>query len=73
MLFRSSIEEALALGDRIVVMTSSPGQLKETIPVEFSRPRNVFELRARPEFGIISARIWEILELEVLKAREAQP
>ena len=68
-----SIEEALALGDRIVVMTSSPGQLKETIPVEFPRPRNIFELRARPEFGIISARIWEILELEVLKAREAQP
>jgi NitT/TauT family transport system ATP-binding protein len=68
-----SIEEALALGDRIVVMTSSPGQLKEAIPVEFPRPRNIFELRARPEFGIISARIWEILELEVLKAREAQP
>jgi NitT/TauT family transport system ATP-binding protein len=68
-----SIEEALALGDRIVVMTSSPGQLKETIPVEFPRPRNIFELRARPEFGIISARIWEILELEVLKAREAHP
>jgi NitT/TauT family transport system ATP-binding protein len=68
-----SIEEALALGDRIVVMTSSPGQLKETIPVEFPRPRNIFELRARPEFGVISARIWEILELEVLKAREAQP
>jgi NitT/TauT family transport system ATP-binding protein len=60
-----SIEEALALGDRIVVMTSSPGQ--------FPRPRNIFELRARPEFGAISARIWEILELEVLKAREAQP
>ena len=55
------------------MMTSSPGQLKETIPVEFPRPRNIFELRARPEFGIISARIWEILELEVLKAREAHP
>ncbi len=68
-----SIEEALALGDRIVVMTSSPGQLKETIPVEFPRPRNIFELRARPEFGMISARIWEMLELEVLKAREARP
>ena len=68
-----SIEEALALGDRIIVMTSSPGQLKETIPVEFPRPRNIFELRARPEFVAISARIWEILELEVLKAREAQP
>ncbi len=67
-----SIDEALALGDRIVVMTSSPGQLKEMISVDFARPRNIFEIRARPEFGAVSARIWNILELEVLKAREAQ-
>ena len=68
-----SIEEALALGDRIVVMTSAPGRIKETIPVDFPRPRNIFEIRAKPEFGAISARIWNILELEVMKAREAQP
>jgi NitT/TauT family transport system ATP-binding protein len=67
------IDEALMLGDRIVVMTSAPGRVKETIPVDFPRPRNIFEIRARPEFGAISARIWDILELEVMKAREAQP
>jgi NitT/TauT family transport system ATP-binding protein len=68
-----SIDEALMLGDRIVVMTSAPGRVKETISVDFPRPRNIFEIRARPEFGAISARIWDILELEVMKALEAQP
>jgi len=29
-------------------------------------------LMIRPEFGALSARIWDILELEVMKAREAQ-
>jgi NitT/TauT family transport system ATP-binding protein len=67
-----SIEEALALGDRIVVMTSAPGRLKETIKVDFPRPRDIFHIRATPEFGAISARIWDVLESEVRKAREAQ-
>ena len=67
-----SIEEALALGDRIVVMTSAPGRLKETIDVGFARPRDIFQIRATPEFGAITARIWDVLESEVRKAREAQ-
>jgi NitT/TauT family transport system ATP-binding protein len=67
-----SIEEALALGDRIVVMTSAPGRLKETIDVGFPRPRDIFHIRATPEFGAISGRIWDVLESEVRKAREAQ-
>ena len=54
------------------MLTSAPGQLKETIAVDFPRPRNIFQVRARPEFGALSARIWDILELEVMKAREAQ-
>jgi len=67
-----SIEEALALGDRIVVMTSAPGKLKEIIDVGFARPRDIFHIRAAPEFGVITARIWDVLESEVRKAREAQ-
>jgi NitT/TauT family transport system ATP-binding protein len=67
-----SIDEALLLGDRIVVMTSAPGQLKEIINVEFPRPRDIFKTRALPEFGAISARIWDILASEVTKARYAQ-
>lgn len=67
-----SIEEALVLGDRIVVMTSAPGQVKEIIDVTFPRPRDTIRLRSEPRFGEISGRIWHILETEVRKAREAQ-
>ena len=67
-----SIEEALALGDRIIVMTSAPGRLKDSIDVDFARPRDIFRLRATPEFGAITGRIWNVLEAEVRKAREAK-
>src|SRR5262249_20212864 len=46
-----SIEEALLLGDRTVVMTAQPGRIKRIIDVPFSRPRNLMTLSASPEFG----------------------
>ena len=67
-----SIEEALTLGDRIVVMTAAPGKIKETIDVDFGRPRDVFEIKAKHEFGEMSLHIWRILESEVRKARLAE-
>lgn len=35
-----SIEEAIALADRIVVWTSRPGKVKDIVPVGIPRPRN---------------------------------
>ncbi|MEE8448302.1 MAG: ABC transporter ATP-binding protein [Thermodesulfobacteriota bacterium] len=67
-----SIDEALLLGDRIVVMTAAPGIFKEVMEVQFGRPRDVFEIKAKPEFGEMSLKIWKILESEVRKAREAE-
>lgn len=67
-----SIDEALLLGDRIVIMTAAPGRLKEIMEVDFGRPRDVFEIKAKPQFGEMSLHIWRILESEVRKAREAE-
>jgi NitT/TauT family transport system ATP-binding protein len=67
-----SIDEALLLGDRIVVMTAAPGRFKEIMEVRFGRPRDVFEIKAKPEFGEMSLKIWKTLESEVIKAREAE-
>src|SRR5262249_56885696 len=39
-----SIEEALLLGDRTVVMTAQPGRIKHVIDVPFARPRDVLAL-----------------------------
>ena len=72
-----SIDEALALGDRVVVMTARPGRIKASIPVDFPRPRQIYELKTRPEFGAAVHRIWDLLRDEVMNAqrqsREAQP
>jgi NitT/TauT family transport system ATP-binding protein len=68
-----SIDEALALGDRVVVMTSRPGRIKAEIPVPFPRPRSIYELKAQPEFGRAVREIWNLLRDEVMAAqREAQ-
>ena len=64
-----SIEEALLLGDRTVVMTAQPGRIKEIIDVPFPRPRDLITLSASPEFGRLKLAIWQVLEDEVMRAR----
>jgi NitT/TauT family transport system ATP-binding protein len=64
-----SIEEALLLGDRTVVMTAQPGRIKKIIDSPFAHPRDLIELAAAPEFGALKLAIWRILEHEVNRAR----
>jgi len=64
-----SIEEALALGDRTVVMTAQPGRIKQIIDVPFRHPRDLVTLSASPEFGRLKLDIWRVLEDEVNRAR----
>lgn len=67
-----SIEEALILADRIVVMSARPGKIIAEFKVEFERPRNVMTLRTAPEFGQRYAEIWEVLRDEVQRANLEQ-
>jgi NitT/TauT family transport system ATP-binding protein len=64
-----SIEEALLLGDRTVVMTAQPGRIKHVIDVPFSHPRDLITLSASAEFGRLKLDIWHVLEDEVQRAR----
>jgi len=64
-----SIEEALLLGDRCVLMTAQPGRLKRIIEIPFPRPRDVIALSASAEFGALKLDIWRVLEEEVNRAR----
>lgn len=59
-----AIEEALILGDRIVLMSARPGQIKETIDVPFEHPRRR-DLETHPEFVTMKQAIWESLREEV--------
>ena len=64
-----SIEEALLLGDRCVVMTAQPGRIKQIINVPFPHPRDLIALSAAPDFGKLKLDIWRVLEDEVTRAR----
>jgi NitT/TauT family transport system ATP-binding protein len=56
-----NIEEAILLGDRVVVMTARPGRIKEIVTVDLLRPRDVTSL----EFNATRRRVAELLEDEV--------
>ena len=65
-----SVDEAVSLSDRIMVMSAQPGRVKAMIDVPFERPRDVLALRARPEYGQLVFSIWEQLRDEVQRARQ---
>jgi NitT/TauT family transport system ATP-binding protein len=67
-----SVDEAVTLGDRIVVMTAHPGRIKSVVEVPFPRPRTVLNLRATPEYGTLVFRIWGDLRDEVDRARQQE-
>jgi NitT/TauT family transport system ATP-binding protein len=67
-----SVDEAVYLGDRIMVMTAQPGRVKSFVRVPLSRPRNIIELQTVPEFGELVSGIWSGLREEVQRAREQE-
>ena len=69
MFITHSVDEAVTLGDRIMIMTAHPGKTKVMVDVPFERPRGVLELRARPQYGELVYNIWGYLKDEVQRAR----
>ncbi|MEO8079591.1 MAG: ATP-binding cassette domain-containing protein [Caldimonas sp.] len=59
-----SVEEALTLGDRVLVMSARPGRIVADIAVPFGRPRNVLAMRRDPLFGEVGHRVWSLLRQE---------
>ncbi len=57
--------EAIALADRVVLMTRRPGMIKQVFPVTLPRPRNVFEIHGEPGFTELHARIWQHFKVEM--------
>jgi len=64
-----SIDEAVLLGDRVIVMSSAPGHLKRAFHIPFKRPRDPIELRHTAEFNAMTRDIWDMLRDEVERAR----
>lgn len=62
-----SLDEAIRLADRVLVMSASPGRIKTEVVVPFRRPRDFQVIRQDPEYGTLSARLWGELREEVLR------
>lgn len=64
-----SLDEALLLGDRVVVMTARPGRVKLDLPVDLGRPRAVATTGAQA-FAELRQTLWEALRDEVARSLE---
>jgi NitT/TauT family transport system ATP-binding protein len=59
-----SIDEAILLGDRIVIMSRRPGRVREILPVNIPRPRKIISVRSYPHYIKLRNSIWEMLKQE---------
>jgi NitT/TauT family transport system ATP-binding protein len=66
------LEEAIAMSDRVIVLTRGPGRIKADYAIELPRGRDVREIRSDPRFIEIYQRIWSDLRVEVLAAQDRQ-
>ncbi|MCU1488534.1 MAG: transporter ATP-binding protein [Actinomycetia bacterium] len=64
------LEEAIALADRVFVLTSGPASVKSSYAIDLPRPRDVSEIRFLPEFVAYYESIWNDLREEVLVSYE---
>ena len=63
------LDEAVALADRVVIMTSSPGTVKDVFEIDLPRPRgDVQQIRHEGRFLELQGQIWESLREEVDRA-----
>jgi NitT/TauT family transport system ATP-binding protein len=67
-----SLDEAIVLGDRVIVMTNRPGTIKTVVDIDLPRPRNVLDMQSNESFFDIRSRIWTALREEVLTLRERE-
>ncbi len=67
-----SLDEAIVLGDRVIVMTNRPGSVKSIVDVDLPRPRNVLDMQSNEGFFDIRSRIWTALREEVLTLRQRE-
>ena len=59
-----SIDEAILLSDRVVVMGTRPGRIKTVIDVDLPRPRDE-EMRGDPRWVALRKQLWQLLKPEI--------
>lgn len=64
------LEEAIALADKVCVLTAGPATVKGIYTIDLPRPRKVAEIRFDPRFVELYQTIWEDLRSEVMISYE---
>lgn len=67
-----SIDEALCLSDRILIMTAHPGTVKSIVTVDLPRPRDIAAIRTTMRYNELFQSIWLTLREEVLKVKDRE-
>jgi ABC-type nitrate/sulfonate/bicarbonate transport system ATPase subunit len=63
-----SIDEAITLADRVVVISFRPGRVKEIVNIDLPRPRFEHDLKSLPAFGDLHERIWRLVKDEAFQS-----
>jgi NitT/TauT family transport system ATP-binding protein len=73
LLITHSLDEATMLSGRVGVMSARPGRFIDIIETAWPRDRDS-RIATLPEFGAVTARLWDLLREESIKAmRQADP
>jgi NitT/TauT family transport system ATP-binding protein len=64
-----SIDEAVTLGDRVVVVSNRPGQIREVVDIDLPRSRFEAEVKSSARFTELREHIWGLLSHEALGAK----
>ena len=62
-----SIDEAITLADRVVVISYRPGQIKEIVNINLPRPRFEQEIKLLPEYSKLREHIWRLVKDEAFR------
>lgn len=62
-----SVDEALMVGDRIVVLSARPGRIQACLDLPFQAPRSLHDPREHPQWATLRSQLWQLLQDAVLK------
>jgi len=65
-----SIDEAVTLGDRVVVVSNRPGKIREIVDIDLPRSRFVPAVKSSRRFAELNQHIWSLLADEALGAKK---
>jgi NitT/TauT family transport system ATP-binding protein len=69
-LITHSIDEAIMLADRVVVVSHRPGQIREIVDVPIPRPRDLEAIKSDATYLRLRQHVWDLLKGEAFGANE---